>query len=53
MAQSVALWGIVTTNCNSSVCQVLQLLFFYAIIMDKKVSLRCAYALAMSNLQIF
>ena len=44
---------IVTTNCDSFVCQVLRLIFFYAIIMGKKVSLRCAYALAMSNLQIF
>ena len=34
-------------------CQVLRLTFFYAIIMHKKVSLRCACALAMSNLQIF
>ena len=44
---------IVDTNCYSCICQVLRLIFFYVIIMHKKVSLRCAYALAMSNLQIF
>ena len=44
---------ILTTNWSSCICQVLQVIFFYDIIMDKKVSLRCAYALAMSNLQIF
>ena len=37
----------------SPICQVLRRIFFYVIIKDKKVRLRCAYVLFMSNLQIF